>query len=75
MTHEELIKEIKELPLKKRLIVLDAISQSVREEVTPRKSSVSVVEELWGIAKPDGPPPSDEELKEDYIHYLAEKYS
>jgi hypothetical protein len=75
MTHEELIKEIKELPLDKRLMVLDAISQSVRDEVQPRKSRVSVVDELWGIAKPDGPPPSDEELKEDYIRYLTEKYS
>jgi len=33
------------------------------------------VDQLWGIAKPDGPLPSDEELKEDYIRYLTEKYS
>ena len=75
MTHEELIKEIKELPLNGRLMVLDAISQSVREEEQPPKSRVSVVDQLWGIAKPDGPLPSDEELKEDYIRYLTEKYS
>ena len=75
MTHEELIKEIKELPLNGRLMVLDAISRSVQEEAQPPKSRVSVVDKLWGIAKPDGPLPSDEELKEDYIRYLTEKYS
>ena len=39
MTHEELIKEIKELPLDKRLMVLDAISQSVRDETEPSCSN------------------------------------
>jgi hypothetical protein len=75
MTHEELIKEIKELPLNGRLMVLDAISQSVREEEQPSESRLSVVDKLWGIGKPEGPLPSDEELKEDYIRYLTEKYS
>lgn len=75
MTHEELIKEIKELPLNGRLMVLDAISQSVQEETQPTDGRVSVVDELWGIAKPDGPLPTDDELKEDYIRYLTEKYS
>jgi hypothetical protein len=75
MTHEEIIKEIKELPLNGQLMVLDAISQSVQEEARPPKSRVSVVDQLWGIAKPDRPLPSDEELKEDYIRYLTEKYS
>jgi hypothetical protein len=75
MTHEELIKEIKGLPLTGRLMVLDAISQSIREEERPPKSRVSVVDQLWGIGKPDGPLPSDEELKEDYIRYPTEKYS
>lgn len=75
MTHEELIKEVKELPINERLMVLDAISQSVREDEQSPTSRVSVVDQLWGIAKPDGPLPSDEEMKEDYIRYLTEKYS
>ncbi|HYH84281.1 MAG TPA: hypothetical protein VEX60_02295 [Pyrinomonadaceae bacterium] len=40
-----------------------------------REAKMSAVSRLRGIAKPDGPMPSDEELKEDYIRYLAEKYS
>jgi hypothetical protein len=34
-----------------------------------------VVGRLRGIAKPEGVTPSDEELKEDYVNYLAGKYS
>ena len=75
MTHEELIKEIKQLPVEERMAVIDEISQSVQEETQPRKARVSIVDKLYGIAKPDGPMPSDEELKEDYIRYLTEKYS
>ena len=75
MTHEELIKEIKQLPVEERIAVIDEISQSVQEETQSRKARVSIVDRLYGIAKPDGPIPSDEELKEDYIRYLTEKYS
>ena len=75
MTHEELIKEIKQLPVEERIAVMDAISQSVEEETQSRATRISVVDQLYGIAKPYGPMPSDEELKEDYIRYLTEKYS
>ncbi len=39
---------------------------------TPEDSSLSRV---LGIIKPDGETPTDEELKQDYIDYLDEKYS
>ena len=75
MTHEELIKEIKQLPVEEQIAVIDAISQSIREETHSPETRVSIVDRLYGIAKPDGPMPSNEELKEDYIRYLTEKYS
>lgn len=74
MTHEELIKEIQQLPVEERIAVMDAISRSLQED-KPFEMRVSIVDRLYGIAKPDGPMPSDEELKEDYIRYLTEKYS
>lgn len=74
MTHEELIKEIKQLPVEERIAVRDAISRSLQED-KPLEMRVSIVNRLYGIAKPDGPMPSDEELKEDYVRYLTEKYS
>ncbi|MBC7908858.1 MAG: hypothetical protein H7Y30_00050 [Pyrinomonadaceae bacterium] len=76
MTHEQLIKEIRQLPLKERIELLEVISLSVREETHPREQRKSAVSRLRGIAKPDdGPPPTDEEIKEDYARYLMEKYS
>jgi hypothetical protein len=75
MTQEDLIDEIKRLPLAQRVEILAAISRTVREERQARKSRESIVSRLRGIAKPDGPPPSDEELQDDYIRYLMEKYS
>ncbi len=75
MTREQLFEEIRRLPLEQRVELLEVISRSVRDEVRPRERRGSVVERLRGIAKPDGPPPSDEEIKEDYTRYLTEKYS
>jgi hypothetical protein len=75
MTHEELIKEIMQLPLERRMELLETISRSLREEMRPREQKESIVSRLRGIAKFDGPPPTDEEIKEDYTRYLTEKYS
>ncbi len=76
MTREQLIEEIRQLPLEQRMELLEALSRSVEEELRiQRKGERSTVNRLRGIAKPDGVPPSDEEIKEDYTRYLAEKYS
>ena len=40
-----------------------------------RERKIDAVRLLRGILKTEAPPPSDEELKEDYVDYLAEKYS
>jgi hypothetical protein len=52
---------------------MEAITRSLHEELRPRRRVP--VEEIRGIAKPDGPMPTYEELKEDYTRYLMEKYS
>ena len=75
MTNEQLINEIRQLPIEQRMELLEVISRSVREDIVPRLRRESAVSRLRGIAKPEGPPPSDEEIKEDYIRYLTEKYS
>jgi hypothetical protein len=75
MTREEIVKEIRQLPIAEREAVVEEITRSIREEIQPVETRLSIVDRLYGIAKPDGPMPSDEELKEDYIRYLTEKYS
>ena len=75
MTREEIVKEALQLPVAEREAAVEEIKRSIREEIQPQQTRVSIVDRLYGIAKPDGPMPSDEELKEDYIRYLTEKYS
>ena len=89
MTHEELIKEIYQLPLDKRKVVLKAIERSVQDEQQAAEKTrstdnqdqlsteerLAAVQRLFGILKRDGEAPTDEELKEEYANYLAEKYS
>lgn len=89
MTHEELIKKIHQLPLDKRKVVLKAIERSVQDEQQSAEKTrsidnqgqlsiderLAVVQRLFGILKRDGEAPTDEQLKEEYADYLAEKYS
>ena len=87
MTHEELIQEIKQLPRDQRKALGEAILRSVQEEQLasdsgPREQSeisreekIAAFHRLRGMLKTEGSPPTDEELKDDYINYLAEKYS
>jgi hypothetical protein len=85
MTREEIVKEARQLPLAERKAAVDEITSSIREEIDANGSATtgeSNLEEklaafhrLHGMLKTDAPPPTDEELKEDYINYLTEKYS
>jgi hypothetical protein len=87
MTHEELIQEINQLPRDERKELGEAILRSVQQEqplsdsgsreqaeVSPEEK-LAAFHRLRGMLKVEGPPPTDEELKDDYINYLAEKYS
>src|SRR5436309_313065 len=63
MTQEELIKEIKQLPLDRQREVLDVILREVREKTQPPKDRTPSVSSLQGIAKTDNSP-SDAQAEE-----------
>jgi hypothetical protein len=75
MTQEELIKEIRQLPLEQQERILHAITTSVRTQAPAREKRSGIASRLRGIAKPKGRMPSDAELKDDYLRYLEDKYS
>jgi archaellum biogenesis ATPase FlaH len=54
---------------------ISATSNSEIADDSERERKIAAVRRLRGIAKSEGEPPSDEELKEDYVNYLSEKYS
>ena len=55
MTHEELIKTIKQLPVEDRKTLRDAISKSIAEEIERPKTRPSIADQLRGVTKPDAP--------------------
>jgi hypothetical protein len=84
MTKEEIISEFWRLPPEEREAVVEEISRGGGANGSSAKSKLhaDTIEEklaalgrLRGVFKTAGPPPTDEELKEDYINYLTKKYS
>jgi hypothetical protein len=80
MTYSEMVRLIPRLSIVERLQLLELLSHSVRVELEqPANTTIAermeIFERLAGALKTDEPPPSDEELKEDYVNYLTEKYS
>ena len=55
--------------------VVSAADNSRVSDESERERKIAAVRRLRGILKFEGEPPSDEELKEDYVNYLTEKYS
>lgn len=78
----ELIEKIIHLPIVERVEIIERISRSVREDLRENDSKKPSLEErkaaynrLRGIASVEGKtPPNDEEVKEDFMNYLAEKH-
>jgi len=77
----ELIEQIIHLPIAERVEIIEKISRSVREDLRENGEKINLeerkkaVDRLRGIAAVEGKtPPTDEEIKEDYAKYLAEKY-
>jgi hypothetical protein len=75
MTVQELVKEATQLSPADRLVLMDALYHSLRDDVEPglplRKGGLAL---LLGIGKTDEPAPTDEEISEEYTNYLMEKY-
>ncbi len=81
MTRQQFDEEIKQLSVSERLALIEAISRSLREDLEAKADAgeqaqkLAAVRRLRGALKPEGKLPSDEEVKESYTDYLAEKYS
>lgn len=60
-------------------VMLNALAESWELEIdeisNSREEKLAAFHRLEGMLKTGTPSPSDEELKEDYVNYLSEKYS
>ena len=76
MTYREMAVEIERLPLNEQLALLEALTRALRKTLTQSdmKKPGQPPRLVRGMLKPDGPMPTDEELKQDYTDYLIRKY-
>jgi len=87
MTREEIIQEINQLPPDERKAIAETVLRGVEEEEVAissgsssesqgsREEKIAAFHRLRGMLQTEGASPTDEELKDDYIKYLEEKYS
>jgi hypothetical protein len=80
LTQQEIIKEIMAFPIFEQFEIVEKIQRNIKQNLKEKKElsveeKLAIVERLAGIAKVEGKSaPTDEEIKEDYANYLAEKY-
>lgn len=78
----EIIEQIIHLPIAERVEITEKISRSVREDLRASNiEAVSLVDRQAAVRKlrrivavKGKTPPTDEEIREGYTNYLAEKY-
>ena len=78
----EIINQIKHLPITDRIEIIEEVSRSVKEDLQKNGDTSNSIEErkkavdrLRGIASVEGKtPPTDEQIKKDYINYISEKH-
>jgi hypothetical protein len=81
MIQQQVLEQIYHLPIAERIEIIKKVSRSVRKDLGEKQKEITVEERkkainrLRGIASVQGKiPPTDAEIKEDYINYLSEKY-
>lgn len=87
MTQQEIFREVVSLPFKEQAELVEKIGRNLKQSIAENgdnkikekelsiEERKAIVESLYGIAAVEGKtPPTDEEIKEDYINYLSEKY-
>ena len=85
MTQQQIVQEFKTFPKAQKSLIIRQLLRIFEEDLEETEKQKTgelsteerkaIVESLYGIAAVEGKtPPTDEEIKEDYINYLSEKY-
>ena len=80
MTLQEMLAELPQLTTRERLVLLEALSRSLRDDLSealPERQAEreATVDRLFGALQAADPLPTDEALREEYTDYLSKKYS
>ncbi|NER38809.1 MAG: hypothetical protein F6J93_33455 [Oscillatoria sp. SIO1A7] len=74
MNVQELKNEAYKLSVSDRLILIEGIVRSLSRELRPRPNRKGIAQRMRGLAKTDGPPPTDAEVEAMLEECLVEKY-
>lgn len=75
MSSQDLKSQIYKLSVSDRLELLSAIVHSLQNDLRPRSPvPPGTLTRLRGLLKTDVPPPTDEEIQNEYVDYLIQKY-
>ena len=80
MTYQEIAERATKLPLQQRLALLELLTRSLRADLVPTQTAsvtekLAAIDRLAGALQTEAPAPTDQELKDDYITYLTQKYA
>ena len=87
MTYAEVMTQVKQLSPAERMLLVETIMRWMREEWGQMEvqshakagrqqlQAIPPANALRGIARPKGAMLTDQEIKEDYINYLEQKYT
>jgi hypothetical protein len=70
MTFQEIIAALPRLSVQEQLLVLEALSRSLRADMSAPTRSPGSAERLAGIMKVDGPAPTDQQIRESLVDRL-----
>ncbi len=73
-TYTEVVDKVKRLSQAEKLALLHVLADSLHKDA-PQTKRKQTLKSLYGaLRSPKGRIPTDDELKQDYINYLVEKY-
>jgi hypothetical protein len=72
--YTEVVSKVKRMSQAEKLALLRVLADSLNQDA-PKSKRKQTLKSLYGALRPkDGHIPTDDELKQDYINYLVEKY-
>ncbi len=78
MGYREVVSAAKRLPLDEQLQLVEELVRGMRQTaarpVSREGGQVKPFSELRGALKPEGPLPTDDEVEDEYVKHLIEKY-
>jgi hypothetical protein len=75
MSMQEIVAEIPQLTYDERLELIETLSQSLRSKPSTVARRSVPASKLRGVLKTNNSTPTNEEIKQEYISYLEEKYT